>query len=75
METQVKEIRLKAEDAFDRRKWKGGVKRTAVRWIRQPPWKRKNLDLKHWKKWSGLFAILLTLFMSYIKQSFDITFC
>jgi len=31
---QVKEIELNVEDAFDRRKWRDGVKRTALRWIR-----------------------------------------
>jgi len=41
METQVKETGLKAVDTFDRRKWKDGVKRTALRWIRSPPWTEK----------------------------------
>jgi len=36
METQVKEIGLKTEDIFDRRKWRDGVKRRALRWIRPP---------------------------------------
>jgi len=42
METQVKEIGVKAENAFDRWRWRDDVKRTALKRIRSTPWKGRN---------------------------------